>query len=71
MTLKGHLTSDSSVFKQTTFKVDVIDPCLSTVLQPIDTISDLTTSILFGAVTRQVNAVKDAVSVAHGDSTGT
>ena len=73
MTLRGELTADSSVFKETTFTVDVGDPCPNTSLYPIDTILDLETSVLLasGAVTRQVNPVQDVVSVAYGDSTGT
>jgi len=51
----------------------VLDPCLSTTLQAIPTISAMTTSVLLatGAVTQQVGAIKDSISVSHGDTSGT
>ena len=50
------------------------DPCLSTVLvQPLPAPTDMAISVLLatGPVTQQIGTVKDQVSVAHGDSTGT
>ncbi len=72
MTLKGEITSAPTNFATTTFTVTVLDPCLSTTIFPIPTISDMTTSVLLasGAITQLVGPIQDQVSVTHG-STGT
>ena len=72
MTLKGEITSAPTNFATTTFTITVLDPCLSTIIYPIPTISDMTTSVLLasGAITQLVGPIQDQVSVSHG-STGT
>ena len=54
VTLKGEITSAPTNFATTTFTVTVLDPCLSTTIYPIPTISDMTTSVLLasGAITQ-------------------
>lgn len=72
MTLKGEIISAPTNFATTTFTVTVLDPCLSTTIFPIPTISDMTTSVLLasGPITQLVGPIQDQVSVSHG-STGT
>lgn len=73
MTLKGKITSAPTNFATTTFTVTVIDPCVSTTIELIPPISDMTTSVLLasGAITQLVGPVQDRVSVNYGDSSGT
>ena len=74
MTLTGAVTEVPTKFATTTFTITVVDPCLTTTLiQPTPAFSNMITSVLVatGAATQQVGVLKDQVSVAHGDATGT
>ncbi len=80
MTLTGAVTEVPTIFATTTFKITIIDPCLTTTLiQPTSVLAAMETSVLIQVspggspyfATQQVGIFKDQVSVANGDASGT
>lgn len=63
------MTTTTTVTKQVSFNINMIDPCLSTVLQSL-TISDMTRSVMQVGLDQTVYETTDSVSSTLGDATG-